>query len=105
MHSALPARLLVDDTHAYILMDCEGGNLVSAPTHILRSILHVSLCEIEPWSYRGTPGVRDFRELLGICPQHERNTEHRLIWISSHLEKITYFVHQEDILKSSTKLK
>ncbi len=31
MHSALPARLLVDDTHAYILMDCEGGNPVSAP--------------------------------------------------------------------------
>ena len=31
MHSALPARLLVDDTHAYILTDCEGGNPVSAP--------------------------------------------------------------------------
>ncbi len=30
MHSALPARLLVDDTHAYILTDCEGGNHVSA---------------------------------------------------------------------------
>ena len=23
--------LLVDDTHAYILMDCEGGNPVSGP--------------------------------------------------------------------------
>ena len=31
MHSALPARLLVDDTHAYMFMDCEGGNRVSAP--------------------------------------------------------------------------
>ena len=47
VHSALPARLLVDDTHAgfsplrrwllvddthaYILTDCEGGNPVSAP--------------------------------------------------------------------------
>ena len=31
MHSALPARLLVDDTLAYILTDCEGGNPVSAP--------------------------------------------------------------------------
>ncbi len=31
MHSALPARLLVDDTLAYILADCEGGNPVSAP--------------------------------------------------------------------------
>ncbi len=31
MHSALPARLLVDDTHAYILMDYKGGNPVSAP--------------------------------------------------------------------------
>ena len=30
MHSALPARLLVDDTHAYILMYCEGNNPVSA---------------------------------------------------------------------------
>ena len=29
MHSAVPARLLVDDTLAYILIDCEGGNLVS----------------------------------------------------------------------------
>ena len=27
MHSTLPTRLLVDDTHAYILMECEGGNL------------------------------------------------------------------------------
>ena len=31
MLSALPARLLVDDTHAYILMECEGCNPVSAP--------------------------------------------------------------------------
>ncbi len=31
VHSALPDRLLVDDTHAYILKDCEGGNPVSAP--------------------------------------------------------------------------
>ena len=31
VHSALPARLLVDDTHDYILTDCEGGNPVSAP--------------------------------------------------------------------------
>ena len=31
MHSALPARLLMDDTQAYILMVCEGGNPVSAP--------------------------------------------------------------------------
>ncbi len=31
LHSALPARLLVDDTHAFILTDCEGGNPVSAP--------------------------------------------------------------------------
>ena len=31
MHSALPARLLIDDSHAYILMDREGGNLVSVP--------------------------------------------------------------------------
>ncbi len=28
---SLPTRLLVDDTHAYILTDCEGGNPVSAP--------------------------------------------------------------------------
>ena len=28
MHSALPAWLL-DDTHAYIVTDCEGANLVS----------------------------------------------------------------------------
>ena len=28
-HSALPARLLVDDTHAYFLTYCEGGNPVS----------------------------------------------------------------------------
>ena len=31
MNSALPARLLVDDTHAYILTDCEGDNPVRAP--------------------------------------------------------------------------
>ncbi len=31
VHFAVPARLLVDDTHAYILTDCEGGNPVSAP--------------------------------------------------------------------------
>ncbi len=31
VHSALPARLLVDNTHAYILTDCEGGYPVSAP--------------------------------------------------------------------------
>ena len=31
VHSALPARLLVDDTHAYIHLDCQGGNPVSAP--------------------------------------------------------------------------
>ena len=30
VHSALLARLQVDDTHAYILKDCEGGNPVSA---------------------------------------------------------------------------
>ena len=30
-HSALPARLLVDDTHTHILTDCEEGNLVSVP--------------------------------------------------------------------------
>ena len=30
MHSVLPARLLVDDTHAYILTD-EEGSPVSAP--------------------------------------------------------------------------
>ena len=29
--SALPARLLMDDTKAYICMDCKGGNPVSAP--------------------------------------------------------------------------
>ena len=29
MHSALAARLLVYETQAYILTDCEGGNLVS----------------------------------------------------------------------------
>ena len=29
--SALPARLLMDDTKAYIHMDCKGGNPVSAP--------------------------------------------------------------------------
>ena len=29
--SALPARLLVNDTQAYILTDCKGGNPVSAP--------------------------------------------------------------------------
>ena len=26
LYSALPAKLLVDDTHAYILTDCKGGN-------------------------------------------------------------------------------
>ena len=31
MLSAVPARLLVDDTYAYIFTDCEGGNPVSAP--------------------------------------------------------------------------
>ncbi len=31
VHSALPARLLVDDIHAYIFMDYEVGNSVSAP--------------------------------------------------------------------------
>ncbi len=32
MDSVLPAtRLLVVDTHAYILMDCKGGNPISAP--------------------------------------------------------------------------
>ena len=31
MHSALPTMLLVDDTLAYILTGCEGGNPVSAP--------------------------------------------------------------------------
>ena len=31
VHSALPARLLVDDTHAYILTNCDRGNSVSAP--------------------------------------------------------------------------
>ena len=31
MHFVKSARLLVDDTHAYILMDCNGGNPVSAP--------------------------------------------------------------------------
>ena len=31
MHSALPPRLLVDDTHAYIPMDCKGSNAASAP--------------------------------------------------------------------------
>ncbi len=33
VHSAQPARLLVlvDDTHADFLTDCEGGNPVSAP--------------------------------------------------------------------------
>ena len=31
MHSVLPATLLGDDTHAYILTDCEGGNPVLAP--------------------------------------------------------------------------
>ncbi len=30
VHSALPARLQVDDTLAYILMDCEAGNPVYA---------------------------------------------------------------------------
>ncbi len=32
--SALPARLLVDDTHAYILTDCGGGSPVSAPGNV-----------------------------------------------------------------------
>ena len=32
MLSALPARLLVDDTQAYILMDCKGGNHFSTST-------------------------------------------------------------------------
>ena len=31
VHSAQPARLQVDNTHAYILTECEGGNPVSAP--------------------------------------------------------------------------
>ena len=31
LSKALPAMLLVDDTHAYILLDGEGGNPVSAP--------------------------------------------------------------------------
>ena len=31
VHSTLPARLLVDDTHAYIITDCERGNPASAP--------------------------------------------------------------------------
>ena len=31
LHSPLPVRLLMDDTHAYILIDCEGPNPVSAP--------------------------------------------------------------------------
>ncbi len=31
MHSAIPARLLVGDTHAYILTDCKGCNPVPAP--------------------------------------------------------------------------
>ena len=30
LHSALPPGLLVDATHAYILIDCEEGNHVSA---------------------------------------------------------------------------
>ena len=30
VHSALPARLLVDDTHAYILIGFKGGNPVLA---------------------------------------------------------------------------
>ena len=30
VHSVLPAMLLVDVTHAYILTDFEGGNPVSA---------------------------------------------------------------------------
>ena len=30
MHAARPAMLLVDDTHAYVLTGCEGGNPVSA---------------------------------------------------------------------------
>ncbi len=30
MHYALPAKLLAGDTHVYILMDCEGGNPVTA---------------------------------------------------------------------------
>ena len=29
MLSAIPARLLIDDTQAYIHMDCKGGNPVS----------------------------------------------------------------------------
>ena len=28
---AVPARLLVDDSQAYIRMDCKGGNPISAP--------------------------------------------------------------------------
>ena len=31
MHYALPARFQVDDTHTYILRDCERGNPVSVP--------------------------------------------------------------------------
>ena len=31
VHSALPAGLLVDDTHAYILTNSEWGNPVPAP--------------------------------------------------------------------------
>ena len=31
MHAALLARLLVDNTHAYFLIDCEKGYPVSAP--------------------------------------------------------------------------
>ena len=32
--TALPSRLLVDDTLAYILTDCEGVNPVSAPGEV-----------------------------------------------------------------------
>ena len=35
VYSALPARLLVDDTQAYILTYCEGGNCIS--THVVIS--------------------------------------------------------------------
>ena len=55
VHSALPARLLVDDTRVYILMNCEGVTSDSTPIVVANVPLVAVALVDSPNQFRNTP--------------------------------------------------
>ena len=59
MHSALQAWLQVDDTQAYIRMDCKGGSLVPAPgVHVCDAVPLVTVdLNQQPKPFKCSPHI------------------------------------------------